>query len=269
LAARRKERANGVLVPARGRYNEPVGTDRTTRALVGLGVGSLGALGAAAALVGVRGEIANANVALVLVVFVLLGAVAGGRAAGATSALVAAAAFDFFHTHPYNSLKMTDGNEVFTTFLLLAVGLVVGEIAVRSQTIHALRTDHRAQLRRINRIAGLAAKGELVDDLLLAVTAELIDTLRLRDAYFERPPYLAGFPRLERNGVVGTRVHRYADGEFELPREGVELPVGAGEALLGRFVLVPTPGVGVSTERRLIAIALADQVGAVLGRKVA
>ena len=112
----------------------------------------------------------------------------------------------FFHTHPYNSLKMTDGNEVFTTFLLLAVGLVVGEIAVRSQTIHALRTDHRAQLRRINRIAGLAAKGELVDDLLLAVTAELIDTLRLRDAYFER---------------------------------------------------------------RLIAIALADQVGAVLGRKAA
>ena len=201
-----------MLVPARGRYNEPVGTDRTTRALIGLAVGSLGALGAAAALVGVRGEIANANVALVL---------------------------------------------------------VVGEIAVRSQTIHALRTDHRAQLRRINRIAGLAAKGELVDDLLLAVTAELIDTLRLRDAYFERPPYLAGFPRLERNGVIGTRVHRYADGEFELPREGVELPVGAGEALLGRFVLVPTPGVGVSTERRLIAIALADQVGAVLGRKAA
>ena len=201
-----------MLVPARGRYNEPMETDRTTRALIGLAVGSLGALGAAAALVGVRGEIANANV---------------------------------------------------------AVGLVVGEIAVRSQTIHALRTDHRAQLRRINRIAGLAAKGELVDDLLLAVTAELIDTLRLRDAYFERPPYLAGFPRLERNGVVGTRVHRYADGEFELPREGVELPVGAGEALLGRFVLVPTPGVGVSTERRLIAIALADQVGAVLGRKVA
>ena len=189
-----------------------MGTDRTTRALIGLAVGSLGALGAAAALVGVRGEIANANG---------------------------------------------------------AVGLVVGEIAVRSQTIHALRTDHRAQLRRINRIAGLAAKGELVDDLLLAVTAELIDTLRLRDAYFERPPYLAGFPRLERNGVVGTRVHRYADGEFELPREGVELPVGAGEALLGRFVLVPTPGVGVSTERRLIAIALADQVGAVLGRKAA
>ena len=138
-----------MAAPARGRYNEPVGTDRTTRALIGLAVGSLGALGAAAALVGVRGEIANANV---------------------------------------------------------AVGLVVGEIAVRSQTIHALRTDHRAQLRRINRIAGLAAKGELVDDLLLAVTAELIDTLRLRDAYFER---------------------------------------------------------------RLIAIALADQVGAVLGRKAA
>ena len=33
---------------------------------------------------------------------------------------------------------------------------------------------------------------------------------------------------------------------------------------LGRFVLEPTPGVGVPLERRVVAVALADQVGAVL-----
>jgi hypothetical protein len=33
--------------------------------------------------------------------------------------------------------------------------------------------------------------------------------------------------------------------------------------------LIPTPGVGVSRERRLSAIALADQVGAALARTAA
>src|SRR5207253_10895130 len=101
-------------------------TDRTTRALIGLAVGSLGALGAAAVLVGVRGEIANANVALVLVLFVLLGAAVGGRSSGAVSALVAAASFDFFHTRPYGSLKINSAADIEATGLLLLVGLAVG-----------------------------------------------------------------------------------------------------------------------------------------------
>jgi hypothetical protein len=243
--------------------------DRGVRGLLGGAVGSLGALFVAAALVGVRGEIQNANVALVLVLFVLLGAVTGGRTAAVTSAFVAAIAFDFFHTKPYGSLKISDGNDVLTTLLLLAVGLAVGEIAIRSQRMHAQRDDEQRQLRRMHRIASLAAGGEGVDDLLLAVTAELIETLELRNCWFERPPFLAGLPRLERTGVVEAREHRYANGEFELPREGAVLPVVGSGTTLGRFVLIPTPGVGVSKDRRLSAIALADQVGAALARSAA
>jgi hypothetical protein len=232
--------------------------------MVGTAVGALGSLSAAAALVGIRGEIANGNVALILVVFVLLGAVVGGRAAGVTSALVAAASFDFFHTRPYGSLKITDGNDILTTVLLLLVGLIVGEIAIRAQRVHALRDDDHRQLRRIQRVAGLAAGGEGVDDMLLAVTAELIETLDLRDCRFERPPYPDVLPRMEREGAIETREHRYAHGGFELPRGGVELPVMAGGKQVGRFVLTPTPGVGVSRERRVIAVALANQFGAAL-----
>jgi hypothetical protein len=217
----------------------------------------------------VRGDIQNANVALVLVLFVLLAAVTGGRGAAATSAFVAAIAFDFFHTRPYGSLKISDGNDVLTTLLLLAVGLAVGEIAIRSQRVHAQRDDEQRQLRRMQRIAGLAAGGEGIDDLLLAVTAELIETLELRNCWFERPPFLAGLPRLERTGVVETTEHHYANGHFELPREGAALPVVAGGRTLGRFVLIPTPGLGISRERRLSAIALADQVGAALARTTA
>jgi hypothetical protein len=74
---------------------------------------------------------------------------------------------------------------------------------------------------------------------------------------------------MEREGAVETREHRYAHGGFELPRGGVELPVMAGGNQVGRFVLTPTPGVGVSRERRVIAVALANQFGAALAVKAA
>jgi hypothetical protein len=223
----------------------------------------------AAALVGVRGDIQNANVALVLVLFVLLGAVTGGRASAVISAFVAAIAFDFFQTKPYNSLKISDGNDVLTTVLLLAVGLAIGEIAIRAQRVHQEHQDERRQLHRMQRIAGLAAGGEGADDLLLAVTAELIETLDLQNAWFERPPFIAGLPKLERSGVIEAAEHRFANGEFELPREGLVLPVVGAARTLGRFVLIPTPGIGVSKERRLSAVALGDQVGAALARTAA
>jgi hypothetical protein len=246
-----------------------VKTDESVRALIGSAVGALSSLFLAAALVGVRGEIQNANVALLLVITVVLGAVTGGRAAGAASAVVAAIAFDFFHTRPYGSLKINDGNDVLSTVLLLVVGLAVGEIAIRAQRLHAERDDEQRLLRRMQRIAGLAAGGDGVDDLMLAVTAELIEALELRNCWFERPPFIAPFPRLERNGVVEGTLHRFANGSFELPREGAELLVQRSGTTLGRFVLIPTPGVGVSKERRLIAVSLADQMGAALGAAAA
>ncbi len=141
--------------------------------------------------------------ALVLVLWVLVGAVTGGRTSAVVSGFVAAIAFDFFHTKPYGSLKISDGNDVLTTVL------------------------------------------------------------------FERPPFIAGLPRIERTGVIEATEHRYANGEFELPRGGVALPVVAAGRTLGRFVLIPKPGVGVSKERRQSAVALADQVGAALGRTAA
>jgi K+-sensing histidine kinase KdpD len=244
-------------------------SDRGVKTLIGAAIGSLGAVFTAAALVGVRGDLQNANVALILVLFVVLGAVTGGRGAAAISAVVAAIAFDFFQTKPYNSLKISDGNDVLTTVLLLAVGLAIGEIAIRAQRVHAQHEDQQRQLRRMRRIASLAAEGEGADDLLLAVTAELIETLDLQNAWFERQPFVAPLPRIERSGVIEASEHRFANGEFELPREGVALPVIAGGRTLGRFVLLPTPGVGVSKERRLSAIGLADQVGAALARTAA
>ena len=50
---------------------------------IGISVGSMGAIGAAAGLVAVRDHFAQVNAVLILVFFVLVGAVIGGRLAGA------------------------------------------------------------------------------------------------------------------------------------------------------------------------------------------
>ena len=67
-------------------------------------------------------------------------------------------------------------------------------------------------------------------------------------------------------GSLTTKEFHYTHEGFELTREGVEIPVRSGDRILGRFVLIPTPGVGISKDDRLVALTLADQVGIVLGR---
>jgi len=59
-------------------------------------------------------------------------------------------------------------------------------------------------------------------------------------------------------------VRRFVRGGFELPAEGVELPVYNRGHQVGRYVLKPSSGVGVSLEQRVVALGLADQVGAAL-----
>ena len=60
-----------------------------------------------------------------------------GRLAGFTAAAVAAISFNFFHTQPYLTLRIKEGQDVVTVLLLLVVGLVVGELALlRRRTRH-------------------------------------------------------------------------------------------------------------------------------------
>lgn len=244
--------------------------DKETRTLVGTAVGALGSVVVAALLVSVRGDVRSVNVALVLVLFVLLGATIGGRAAGVASAVVAALSFDFFHTVPYNSLKIANSDDLQTTVLLLIVGVAVGAVAARSDRFRAATTDRRDDLARVHRIAHSAAAGEQIEDLVAAVRAELADTLRLQVCIFERPPFVAPLPQMGAGGKInGGPHHRYTHEGFELPREGVELLVVASGQTFGRFILVPTPGAGVSVERRLVAVTLADQLGLAISQATA
>lgn len=230
----------------------------------GLVLGGLAPIVVAAVLVGVRGRIQNANVALILVVVVVATAAIGGRMAGAASAVISALSFNFFHTQPYLRLTIDSADDVETTVLLLVVGLLVGHITARAMRARASAAGSSLEIRRIHRVAERAARGEEAAEVLEAAQGELIELLTLQSCRFEAQPFLTALPRLERGGQLDQRVWRYRDEGFELSPEGVELPVYGRGQQLGRFVLEPTAGVGVSLEQRVVAVAIADQVGAAL-----
>jgi hypothetical protein len=229
-----------------------------------VGLAGLGPLALAALLVPLRDHMRNANVALVLVAVVVLAAVEGGRQAGVVAAIVSALSFDFWFTQPYERLRVASSADIETTVLLLVVGLVVGTVSARGRTARTSAEARRGEVKRIYRLAELAAKGEDASDVIMAAQAELTGLLHLRDCRFEAPPFKTQLEKLERSGIVSWHDYRLRDGGFELPPDGVELPVLGRGQVLGRFVLDPNPGTGVSLEQRVVAVALADQVGGVL-----
>jgi K+-sensing histidine kinase KdpD len=233
---------------------------------IGFVVGGLGPVVVASALVAIRNDIEHTTAVLILVVVVIVAAIAGGRAAGALGAIMAAVSFDFFLTRPYLSLRIASEADIETTIVLLAIGLLVGEIVVRARRHRS--AAHRAleEIERLRRVARLAASGTVgTDELLRAVEEELTDLLGLRQCSFLRDEGVLTLPRLERSGTLSTSRHVLTrNGEFELPPEGVELPVVVSGRTFGRFLLEPSPGAGVRLEARIVAVALADQLAAFL-----
>jgi K+-sensing histidine kinase KdpD len=234
-------------------------------------LGGLLPIAVAAAMVSLRGELANTNVALVLVLVVVGTAAFGGRGPAALSAVIAAVSYEFFFTRPYLSLRINDSNDVETSLILLAIGLAVGQLAVHAQRTRrdvSRGRDELASMRSVaERVAGGANDAELID----LVVSELTRLMSLVACRFEVDETGPDLPVLERSGRIESPYRRVdADGELALPPLGVRLPVVGGGRHVGSIVLDPDPNVGVTLEVRLVAVALADQLGAALaaGRPV-
>lgn len=90
------------------------------------------------------------------------------------------------------------------------------------------------------------ASGRGVDEVISAVAIELTDLLSLRHCHFERGRPDAGVAHIERTGEVSFGAVRWEAGTQGLPGPGIDLPVHAVGELVGRYVLVPNPGVAVS-----------------------
>ena len=236
--------------------------DRSER-LLWVALGGAAPIVVAAALVALRDVVLNANIALVLVLVIVVAAIGGGRQAGAVAAVSAALAFDFFHTTPYLTLQINSDDDVETTVLLLAVGLVVGHLATVRQRRAAPRESPAEEIQRIHRVAAMADGGRhTTAEMIMVAQHELSALLGLRGCQFEAFPFEQSLPRMDRSGLVA--VMEYHPDGFALPADGAELPVLGRGNVLGRFVLVPRPNSVVTLEQRVVAVAIADQVGAAL-----
>jgi K+-sensing histidine kinase KdpD len=231
---------------------------------IGLAIAAFGSLLVSGVLVPFRTDLASANVVLVFVLVVVLGASVGTRWSGALTAVVAAMSYDFFFTRPFQSLKIDDAADLETTLLLLAIGLIVAEIVAFTRRQRAQSATRGDEIDRLRRTAELVASGAEGPTVLDAVEHELTELLSLVECRYEPAPATSTLPQIRRTGGVDGEHRRWVGGDFTLPGLGVEIPVAARGQAFGRLILLPHLDVGVSIEARIVAVALVDQLAIAL-----
>jgi len=217
------------------------------------------------AAVPLRDTVANTDVALVLVIVVVAVASLGRRWPGIVAAASAGLWFDFFLTQPYQRLSITSPSDVETLLLLLAVGVAVTEVAQWGRRQRAAAARREGYLQGLEMIARAASVGTTSPSRLVdAACEQLISVLNLDRCRFVYDSGL-GHPRIEVDGRLrlGDRV-RDVD-TVGLPVEDeTELVVESGGRFMGRFLMTPRAGTVTTRAERLVAVALAAQVGATL-----
>jgi K+-sensing histidine kinase KdpD len=222
-------------------------------------------LAASLVLVPFRDHFANAAAALVLAGVVVGVAAFGNRKGGWIASISSCVWFDFFLTRPYERFSISAAHDIETTLALLVVGFAVTEIAVRSHQHFAVAMAEGNYLALIHDVSELVAYGAPAAAVIEAARQELLELLDLQGCRFETRPHSAVRPQLLRSGEV-----ELADARFDVQRDGLpagetELVVQSQDHEFGHFVLVAGGGgSAISIEQRVVAIVLADQVGATL-----
>jgi K+-sensing histidine kinase KdpD len=228
----------------------------------------------AAALVPLRTSFPNTDAALVLVVAVLAIGIMADRVAGVLASASSALWFDFFLTRPYYRFSITHRSDLETAVLLLVIGVVVTELAVRGRDARASASRRADYLRGIQAAAAALSAGTLTSAPSVQVTDQLIRLLDLEACRFQ--PGVAGLgnpARLEPDGRVVLPSGHLATADRLPAGTQTELLVQNAGLLQGRFLMTPRPGTAPDLEQRLVAVALADQMGALVaaasGRRTA
>jgi len=212
-----------------------------------------------------RGDVAPATAALVLVAVVVAAAATGDRLAGIIAAASGGVWFDFFLTAPFHRFTIEDSDDIEVTLLLVLVGVGVTELAIwggRQQAMASRRAGYLNGLMATSQVVSAQSSSVAFADQVAAHIAELLEVDTCR--YVE-----AGVVRRE-SAVLGPDGEVRANGHLvNVDRDG--LPV-LGEVVLparhvgrveGAFLIVAaTRIVRPTLEQRRVAVALANQVGA-------
>jgi K+-sensing histidine kinase KdpD len=219
-----------------------------------------------ALLIPFRHRFDNANAALVLVVVIVAVAVFGIRLAGVLAAVSSAVWFDFFLTVPYDSFTIDSSNDVEQAVLLLVIGIAVTQIAIWGRGQQAKASRRRGYLDGVITVSQAVAAGGSTDDLIEQVRAELTAVLGIDGVKFVAGDKQTQAPRLNPDGSVTRGDHVLKVERDGLPTNAeIELTVQHGGEQRGRFLLTAASRIArPDLEQRLVAVALADQVGAAL-----
>ena len=218
----------------------------------------------AAALVPFRNTFAETASALVLVAVVVAVAANGSRTAGFIAAISAGLWFDFFLTRPYEQFAMSHRPDIETAVSLLVVGFAVTELAARNRYHYRVAVEESDHVGLIYDLSELVADGAPAEQVIARAIAELVELLHLRSCRYESGASDHRMTQLEHDGNVHLGAIRWGVHQAGLPGKALELDVQGQGSSYGRFVLEPTPGWPISVQRRVVAIAIADQVGAAL-----
>ena len=213
-----------------------------------------------------RDSVSNTSDALLLVLAVVGVASAGDRLAGLLAALSAGLGFDFFLARPYESLAIFSAVDLQTALLLLGVGVAGTEIAYRGKEQQAMARQRLGYLDGVEATAKIAAEGSSSPSALIErVAGQIVQVMGLEKCRFDYGMGL-DYPRLEPDGSIRWRSQSWAVDSFGLPADkDTELVVESGGRFMGRFLLRADPRTRPSRAERMVAAALAAQVGAALG----
>jgi Domain of unknown function (DUF4118) len=226
-------------------------------------------LGVAGVLVPLRSSFANTASALVLVAVIVAVAVIGDRVAGLLATISATLWFDFFLTRPFERFTITHRPDIETAVSLFVVGIVVTELGARNRRHYEAAAEESDYVGLIYRVSELVASGAPALQVIDRVEGDLIELLHLRGCRYEAGPPERPRLRIETDGHVLLGGKVWGVHSMGLPGPELELPVQTRGQTVGRFVLQPTPGLAVSLQQRVVAVAIADQVGPALSLRIA
>lgn len=222
-------------------------------------------LGVAALLVPLRTSFNHTDAALLLVAVVVAVAANGNRLAGYLAAVSSAVSFDFFLTPPYEHFTMDRPADIQTTVLLLIIGAAVTELAAWGRRGNAAASERAGYLNGIYATAQATVTATDASAVTAQVSQQLTRLLSLKTCRFQvGVAGLGASARLHHDGRVTVDGNDWPTDSRGLPDAPMELLVQAGGYLQGRFLMQPQQGARPPLENRLVATALAEQVGVAL-----
>lgn len=219
-------------------------------------------LGIAVAWIPVRSKLPNVDLALLLIVAVAAIGALGNRVAVVVSAVSAALWFEFFDTVPFERLGIARSPDVETTLILAVVAVMVGELAVRTTRHRSFVRTETENLSSMRSAAELVASGEELVGVIQAVVGDLTRLLGLRGCTFESTDPNLGRAQLGRDGEFEPSSRPMEVTAATATGLVAELPVIVQGEAIGHFILEFDQREPPARDRLLVALTLADNVGA-------